>query len=119
MRRLRILVLMHGDLVPPDDPGGHDPATAWAAGDFRDAWAVARGQAGKCCAADGGFVWLSTRRRAGQNVSIVSGGGAMRLVLEVIVAAVAIATLIGSAAESQLQSELADQWQETRAHIGE
>lgn len=43
----------------------------------------------------------------------------MRLVCAVIVAAVAISTLIGSAAESQLQSELADQWAETRHHIGE
>ena len=45
--------------------------------------------------------------------------GGMRLVLAVIVAAVAISSLIGSAAESQLQRELADQWQECRQHIGE
>ena len=28
MRRLRVLVLMHGDLVPPDPLNGHDPSTA-------------------------------------------------------------------------------------------
>src|SRR6187551_4035453 len=28
MRRLRVLVLMHGDLVPPDPLNGHDPSKA-------------------------------------------------------------------------------------------
>ena len=45
--------------------------------------------------------------------------GGVRLVCAVIVSAVAISILIGSAAESQLQRELADQWAEARAHIGE
>lgn len=45
--------------------------------------------------------------------------GNVRLVCAVIVAAVAISSLIGLAAESELQSELADQWQEYRQHIGE
>ena len=42
----------------------------------------------------------------------------MRIVCAVIVAAVAISTLIGSVAESQLQRKLADQWAEYRQHIG-
>lgn len=45
--------------------------------------------------------------------------GSMRLVCAVIIAAVSISTLIGAAAEWQLRQELADQWVETRAHIGE
>lgn len=45
--------------------------------------------------------------------------GSIRLVCAVIVAAVAISILIGSVAEWQLQSELADQWAEYRRHIGE
>jgi len=45
--------------------------------------------------------------------------GSMRLVCAVIIAAVSISTLIGAAAECQLQRELSHQWAETRAHIGE
>ena len=45
--------------------------------------------------------------------------GSMRLVLAVIVAAISLSTLIGSAADWQLQAELADQWQEYRDHVGE
>ena len=45
--------------------------------------------------------------------------GGMRLVLAVIVAAISLSTLIGSAADWQLQAELADQWQEYRDHVGE
>lgn len=39
--------------------------------------------------------------------------------LAVIVMAVAISTLIGSAAESELQRELTDQWAEYRQHVGD
>lgn len=43
----------------------------------------------------------------------------MRLVIAVMVLAVMIAQAAPSRlAESQLQRELADQWAETRAHIG-
>ena len=45
--------------------------------------------------------------------------GSMRLVCAVIIAAVSISTLIGAATEWQLRQELADQWAETRSHIGE
>ena len=45
--------------------------------------------------------------------------GSMRLVCAVILAAVAISTLIGAATEWQLRQELTAQWAETRAHIGE
>jgi len=45
--------------------------------------------------------------------------GSMRLVCAVILAAVAISTLIGAAAEWELRKELADRQAETRAHIGE
>lgn len=43
----------------------------------------------------------------------------MRIILAVIASAVSISTLIGAAAEWQLRQELAGQWAETRAHIGE